>query len=134
MPSGQVKEYEIEHFNNYGENKDFDAFDERGYGRIINELLKNLSEPYTNLKAIDLGCATGCFTIRIADLGIKIKGIDISENCIKYALKKNSNIQFEVGDIENLNVSDEEFDVVVLFGVMHHFPELTDAINESGVY
>ncbi len=66
----QVKESEIAYFNTYGEDVDFDAINDKGYYRIINELLKNLSKPYFNLKVIDLGCATGCFTIKLAKLGL----------------------------------------------------------------
>ena len=128
MPK-QSKSTEVEFFNQFGEGKSYDAFDERGYRRIVGEFLKyfNLQE---NLTAVDLGCGTGAFTGRFLNANLKLYGVDLSENCVDYARKKYPQVLFSVGDIEHLDFSDEFFDVVFLTSVLHHFPDMRDALRE----
>lgn len=83
------------------------------------------------LRIIDFGCGTGSFTCRLLNYGFELHGMDISPNCIAYARKKYPSILFKVGDIEHTDYPDESFDVVMLTGVMHHFPDLSCVIKET---
>lgn len=123
--SRQNKQAEINFFNKFGSHdNDFDAFDERGYQRLIREFLKAVPKS-SDLKIADLGCGTGVFTKRLYDKGYTVVGIDISPHCIKFAKEKYPAIKFEVGDIENPAYPEETFDVISLFGVLHHFQNLS---------
>ncbi len=126
----QKKQAEVDFFDRYGKELEFDAFDERGYKRLIDECLKHV-KPADNFKVLELGCATGCFTGRLANYKFNITAVDISPNCINFAKEKYPDINFEVGDIEHLKYADASFDAVVLFGVLHHFPDLSIPLRES---
>jgi SAM-dependent methyltransferase len=77
-----------------------------------------------------MGCGTGAFISKFQDSPYKLYGIDISPRCIEYARKKYPDISFSVGDIEATGYEDGAFDVILLSGVMHHFPCLDKLIKE----
>ncbi|HMK53403.1 MAG TPA: class I SAM-dependent methyltransferase [Methanobacteriaceae archaeon] len=61
-----------------------------------------------------VGSGNGVSAIKIHQFtGCKVTGIDISEEMIKRAREKQSEIEFLVGDAENLNFPDKTFDVVI---------------------
>ena len=131
--AGQNKNAEVEFFNSFGEDIDYDVFNEEGYKRIINEFLKYINssrEANKKLKICDMGCGTASFTSKFLNYGFELYGIDISPVCINYAKKKYPTISFATGDIENTNYEDESFDVIFLSGVLHHFPDFSKVLKE----
>ncbi len=80
-------------------------------------------------RVLDVGCGTGYFARLLArTVGPegRVVGIDPSPAMIGYARRKArraSNCQFQVGTVEALEFSAEDFDVVVSSLVMHHLPE-----------
>ncbi len=76
-----------------------------------------------NDKILDLGCGNGRFLEVIGKKNIDYTGIDSSESFIKAAKNTYGNIgHFVHGDALRLPFKDNEFDVVVSFGVLHHIP------------
>ncbi len=74
---------------------------------------------------LDLGCGNGRLAQLFADCEISYLGIDVSEELIKIAKKKfavKNNIRFEVGDILNLQLQKNNFDLVYVLAVLHHIP------------
>jgi ubiquinone/menaquinone biosynthesis C-methylase UbiE len=69
----------------------------------------------------DLGCGPGHIAWYLHDRGFLTEGIDLSPEMIKVATSLNPGIQFRVGDIEHLNVSDGVYGGVVLFYSLVHF-------------
>ncbi len=71
---------------------------------------------FENLKALDLGCGTGTTAFTLAKLGFNVSGVDISPTAIEMAkdlaVQQDLNIQFEVGDILNLEKMNEKFDLI----------------------
>ncbi len=125
----QNKKSEIEFFDNFVEDSDYDVLDEHGYRRIIDEFFRFI-EPKDQLKIIDMGCGTGAFIAKFLDHGFELYGIDISSKSIDLARRKYPTITFEVGDIENTNWADSSFDIILLSGVLHHFPDFTLVVKE----
>lgn len=129
----QKKGAEIEFFDKFGDDSGYDVLGESGYQRLINEFLKYLG-PYKKekgkFKIIDVGCGTGAFTSRIKKHGFDLMALDISPKCISYAQAKHPEIEFMIGDIEKTNFNDETFDVILLSGILHHFPNLSAVLNE----
>ncbi len=68
-------------------------------------------------KILDLGCGSGRDCFFLARKGIKVTGIDISgvaiEKAREFAKKENLDIQFDVGNIEELPYEDKSFDKVI---------------------
>lgn len=72
---------------------------------------------------LDVGCGSGQTAIPAAKKGLKVTGIDIAENLIdharKIARKTSLDVQFDVGDAENLPYDNHSFDVAItLIGAM----------------
>ncbi len=81
-------------------------------------------------KVLDVGCGTGDLTLQAAKLampGGEVCGIDASGKMIEIAKKKNrdagAQVNFQQGIMEQLNFSDNYFDVILCFLVMHHLPQ-----------
>jgi ubiquinone/menaquinone biosynthesis C-methylase UbiE len=79
-------------------------------------------------KILDMGCYNGLYEIMLAKRGIgNIIGVDISKdavnlaNKVKVRLKLKAN--FQVADAEQLPFKDNEFDAVLMLGLLHHLPD-----------
>ena len=74
-------------------------------------------------KMLDVGCGSGQTAIPAAKKGIRVTGIDISDNWIEHARQRNDkarlDARFDVGDAEDLPYNDNSFDVIIsMFGAM----------------
>jgi ubiquinone/menaquinone biosynthesis C-methylase UbiE len=125
----QNKKAEIEFFDNFVLDRNYDVFNEQGYHKIINEIVK-LSNPKDGEKLLDIGCGTGAFTQRLSQINLTTVGIDISYECTKTASKCESNGYFCVGDAEHLPFPNGSFNIVLLSGILHHLPSLVGVMTE----
>lgn len=130
MSNSQNKKSEIEFFDKFGPQLDYDVFDQRGYDRIINEFLKYL-DLNSRLKVVDFGCGTGAFTSKFSQYNFDLCGIDISPECIRFGSEKYQNIKFEIGDVENTQFGDNTVDVVLMSGLLHHFQDFLGVLREA---
>jgi len=90
--------------------------------RVSIKKAKEILEPKQNV--LEIGCGTGIITFGVADSVENITAIDISPKMIEKAKEKNkrsdkNNIDFKVADGYELPYNDEEFDVILLFNVLH---------------
>jgi 2-polyprenyl-3-methyl-5-hydroxy-6-metoxy-1,4-benzoquinol methylase len=89
-----------------------------------NYLLKNI--PPNCSCILDVGCGTGELTKKLVPYSYEIIGIDVSENMINEAVKRNSDRK-----INYINVSvekyfeeiDRKFDVIISIASLHHMNE-----------
>lgn len=125
----QDKSAEIAFFDALTSSADYDVLSERGYQRILSEFRRHVPVRRP-LRCLDLGCGSGEFTARLLPLGMELHGLDLSTNAIEMARRKHPRIEFRVGDIEDTGLPDGSFDVVVLSGVLHHFPDLSRVAKE----
>ena len=77
----------------------------------------------SGMKALDVACGTGNFSIIAARRGAIVTGLDIAPNLLEQARERAANeglkIQFDEGDAEELSYEDGSFDLVVsMFGAM----------------
>lgn len=89
----------------------------------------------SGMKVLDAGCGEGTLSIMMAKKGAFVTGCDISkpniDNAVTHAKKNNlSNINFVLGDAENLPFSDNEFDLVVSSHVLEHLPDFDKGLKE----
>lgn len=74
---------------------------------------------------LDAGCGTGLLSVRMAQHGINVRGIDIAPRMISAASLAAENAQvdhfsdFSVGDVETV---DGQFDAAVCLDVLVHYP------------
>ena len=75
---------------------------------------------------LEIGCGTG--DLLNAMRPSRGMGIDISSEMVKIAQAKHPHLQFEVEDVENLQLS-ETFDYVVMTGVIGHLEDIQSAFQ-----
>jgi len=75
-----------------------------------------LFTPEKGMKVLDVGCGTGLFSIRLAEVGFKLTGIDVSQEMLEIAKdkakRKNLEIDFREMGVYKLDFVDESFDAV----------------------
>ena len=71
-------------------------------------------------KVLDVGCGPGVFTARYARAGARVTGVDFSEEMVRVAKDQFPEIEFQVGDAEQLLFDENTFDVVVGVHLVHH--------------
>jgi len=67
---------------------------------------------------LDAGCGNGLVYKAIIEMGVnpvRYKGIDLSHSFIDYNKKIYPEAEWEIGDINKLNETDESYDIVLLF-------------------
>ena len=80
-----------------------------------------------NSSVLEIGCGTGdLLTVLNPGRGL---GIDISSKMVEIAQKKFPHLQFETGDLENLQI-EEKFDYVVLVETIGHVDDIQSAFKE----
>lgn len=87
-------------------------------------------------KILDAGCGIGLYGLELASKrDCFVLGIDLSNDKINNAEKirkslKIKDIEFKKGDLTNLSVSDNSFDVIICSDVLEHIPNDEKAIAE----
>lgn len=92
------------------------------------DFILNQSQRYINeaLTACDIGIGDGYLLTRLQAAGLEVTGIDISGYLVEYHKndfkKKGLNIRLIQGDISNLSLEDNQFDIVTCLDVLEHIP------------
>ena len=98
------------------------------------ERYKLASKFVKNLKVLDAACGAGYGTKMLELAGAAaVTGIDISEESLKNARETyfGDSITFEYGDVNQLTIPSESFDVVVSFETIEHIDVGSKWIEES---
>lgn len=113
---------------------------ERRSARAANARLSRcISEAYdfTGKSVLDIGCGDGAYTVEYPALGVsRVVGLDPAEGAIQAAKARAASLglaeitRFEVGNIYALDtmLKDQQFDCIILRGVLHHLPDPARAI------
>ncbi len=118
-------------FNKYSKLGLLDAVTRESFYRV-GVAFKNLTNPSRDQKILEVGCGTGGFTdILINEFCLKINAIDISDVAIKYAKSRfKKNAKFLARNIESSGFPSNEFDIIILSSVLHHFLDHTKMLSE----
>ena len=100
--------------------------------------IKRLKEKKKEISVLDLGCADGRLSIKYAQNGFKVVGIDFSSNAIKRLkeraryYKVSNLVNGRVGNITKINYGANEFDGVACSNTLHYFDneELEEIIKK----
>jgi ubiquinone/menaquinone biosynthesis C-methylase UbiE len=85
-------------------------------------------------RVLEIGVGLGADHQQFAQSGANLFGIDLTEKAIEHTRSRLTSLglqsQLSVGDAEALPFSDESFDLVYSWGVLHHSPDTAQAIRE----
>ncbi|HKO97205.1 MAG TPA: methyltransferase domain-containing protein [Pyrinomonadaceae bacterium] len=91
-------------------------------------------EKSSGLKVLEIGCGLGTDGAQFAEAGAEYTGVDLTDAAVELARKRFELFQlpgnFRTADAENLDFTDNSFDLVYSHGVLHHTPETRKAIKE----
>lgn len=91
-------------------------------------------DPNGGERILDIACGDGILSLKIAEKGCEVHGIDISENLIEtassFANQESIACEFIVGDAENLPYPDGYFDKIVCSCSLEHFNDDIKALKE----
>jgi 2-polyprenyl-3-methyl-5-hydroxy-6-metoxy-1,4-benzoquinol methylase len=112
-----------------------DAYKQAGYNyltplhrvRVVKNILKQL-EGIKHL--LDVGCGGGHLALSIAELGIKVRGIDQDEKMIQQSrealsklTKSNSDLlSFELKSVDKLGLEENNYDALTAMGLIGYLP------------
>jgi ubiquinone/menaquinone biosynthesis C-methylase UbiE len=86
-------------------------------------LIPKYFSPHSSV--LDLACGAGRTTVRLYEMGYRVKGVDLSEILINAAKKRFPHIPFIVGSYCGLNEDDNSFDNILVSynGLDYAYPE-----------
>jgi tellurite methyltransferase len=93
----------------------------RDPGKLVRHLA-NIVPNFNGLRILDAGCGEGKNAAFLATCGGIVRAIDISEIAISHAKNLWSNslaIDWKVADVSNFEFGENEYDVVVAYGLFH---------------
>lgn len=99
------------------------------------DLFKRIINKEGKLKVLEVGCGRGSLSSYFAEDGHDCFLLDMSETVIgtaKEIFKTNGHQgSFHVGDANSMTFEDDKFDIIVSIGLLEHFENLENVINEQ---
>lgn len=112
----------------------FNEIEERRYATHyhLREFFDSLAGSHGKL--LEVGCGIGVDSIQLAKCGFEVTAVDLTENALavarQFAQQRGVSIDFRLGNAETLDFPDATFDAVYSFGVLHHTPDIQQAVAE----
>jgi ubiquinone/menaquinone biosynthesis C-methylase UbiE len=97
---------------------------------ITQKIIKHLSA-VSDGKYLDIGCGSGNYTHAIFENGFHICGVDISEEMLGKARRKNSKIEWTLGDAKQLPFTNNQFDGATCTLATHHIKDIEKSFQEA---
>jgi ubiquinone/menaquinone biosynthesis C-methylase UbiE len=89
---------------------------------------------FKDKKTLEIGVGLGADHQQLAEAGAILSGIDLTERAINHTKRRfelfGLKSELQTADAENLPFSDENFDAVYTWGVIHHSPNTQKAADE----
>ncbi len=84
---------------------------------------------------LNIGCGTGSLSLRLAESGADLHGVDVSSEMVRIAREKTAaqgaeNVTFHVSPFDDsfTEFADGSLDVALAFSILHLVPDLDDAL------
>ena len=94
------------------------------------KLIKQSLQPMVGASLLDVGCGTGHFTRRFADIGLNVTGLDPDTSMLAFAEKHSSNVAYQSGNAEQMPFPDNSFEYVVAITSLCFIDDPVQAIKE----
>jgi ubiquinone/menaquinone biosynthesis C-methylase UbiE len=91
-------------------------------------------EKFNDKKTLEVGVGLGSDHMLLAQAGAILTGVDLTHRAIEHTKRRFELLGLKsnliIADAENLPFSDNEFDAIYSWGVLHHSPNTQKAIDE----
>lgn len=110
-----------------------------GLHRIWKREMVRGCEVEQGVKALDVCCGTGDISLRLAEKGAKVVGLDFSDSMLDVARKRRirfegknqtGSVEFVQGDALNLSFDDETFDIVTIAYGLRNLADFNAGLQE----
>ena len=91
--------------------------------------IKNIKSIIRTGKLLDIGCNIGFFMKIAQQAGFDVKGVELNEGCAAYGREKFC-LDIDSKYLEDIGFPDKIFDVITLFDVLEHIPDIHRFIDE----
>ena len=87
--------------------------------------------------ALDVGCGTGNILLKLLDMGISVRGVDISKDMLtvlegRIPLKHRAAVDLSCVNIDDfLAGCSQSFDLITINSVLHHLPDYLKTLNTA---
>lgn len=98
--------------------------------KYLTERFLALLNPKRDALYLDIGCGTGNYTNEFQKQGFSFIGIDPSKEMLDKAKAKNKNIDWRIGQVENLELENNSVDGIVAGLTIHHWQNLEKGFEE----
>ena len=92
--------------------------------------LKYHLAPAVGEKYLDIGCGTGNYTIALSEKGFDFVGIDPSQEMLKKAKLRKSDVEWKEGRADDIPLDDNSVDGITAVLTVHHWDNLSRAFKE----
>jgi ubiquinone/menaquinone biosynthesis C-methylase UbiE len=125
----EVFDFEAKHYDDWYKTK---------LGRFVDEIetravLKHL-EGAGKIRVLDVGCGTGNYAIKLAQMGFEVVGVDKSTEMLKIARQKvkesGLSVELILCDARHLPFANEEFDAVISVATLEFISSPLEAVDE----
>lgn len=84
-------------------------------------------------EVLDAGCGAGYGSALLGSAASRVVGVDRDEAAIAYARDRyaRENVSFQIGDLVELRLDDDTFDVMCAFEVIEHLPDAARHLAEA---
>lgn len=121
-----------------GEAQEYDKWYTTVLGKHVDETetrcVLDLLKPTTGMHILDVGCGTGHFSFKLARMGCRVTGIDISGEMLALARRKAFHerlpVDFLPMDASHIDFEDGTFDAVVAITVFEFLAKPGESFNE----
>lgn len=110
--------------------------DERSYLGIYDQIHKRAQDYVQNIqkfkkkgKYLDIGCSYGIYLKAAKDAGFDTYGVEMAPNAANYAREK-LQLNVFIGTLEKAKYKPSMFDVITLYDVLEHIPDLKTFLKE----
>jgi ubiquinone/menaquinone biosynthesis C-methylase UbiE len=110
----------------------WDVMRKNFYGEEVRQAVLNAAKITPSDTVLDVGAGTGFLTEGAAKIASKVIALDFSRGMSEEAIAKiaSGNVEFRIGNVENMPLQDSSVDAVVGNMVLHHCPHPEIAISE----
>ena len=93
---------------------------------MVARQLLTFAKKHAGKEVLDLGCATGNYSLALASMGYSVKGADVNPRYVELARGRGVDAYLVQGP---LPFADRSFDTVLLFEVLEHLPDPVAALE-----